>query len=138
MFKNTRLLTVLALMFLAAPKLFAQENIYRAVIDGTQNPPQIVFSDANIGISDSGTGRYVLTFDTPVIFLLGASLSQGGGFDVAPTFFSATRNSADRRQVSVGILQIPLVDNAAHGKSDAVFSLKFILESPIIYEDGFE
>lgn len=138
MSKATCVLAVLFLALIAIPDLPAQEVIHRAVIDGTQNPPQVVFSDANIGITDSGAGRYVLTFDTPVIFLLGTSLSQGVGFDVGPTFFSATRDSADRRRVSVGMYQVPAVINASHTRADAVFSLKFILASPIIYEDGFE
>ena len=133
-----RLLITLLLLVGATAELHAQQSISYAVIDGTQDPPRILFSDADIQIADTGAGRYTLTFESPVVFLLGTSLSLGPGFDVARTFLSATRNSADRRQVKIGILQIPLADNASHAQSDALFSLKFILAPALIFENGFE
>ena len=133
-----RYFIIVVLLLVAMPDTQAQQLMSYAVIDGRLNPPQIVSSDANIQIADSGTGRYTLTFETPVVFLLGTSLSQGADFDVGTTFFSATRDSDDRRRVSIGIFQIPLVDNAAHAQSDAVFSLKFMLLSPLIFRSDFE
>jgi len=136
--KLSCLLILLFFLTLAAPPVAAQDAFARAVIDGTQNPPQIVFSDANIQITDGGAGNYTLTFDTAVVYLVGTSMSRGPGFDVAPTFLSAVGNSSDRRQVNIGIYGIPFVDEAAHNRVDAVFSLKFITASPLIFENGFE
>lgn len=132
------LISVLLPLVGAVPTLSAQETVAHAVIDGTQNPPQILFSDANFQISDISAGNYILTFETPLVFLLGSSMSRGPGFDVGPTFLSAVRNSADRRQVNIGIHVIPLENNAAHAKVDALFSIKFITLSPLIFENGFE
>lgn len=122
----------------AAPPLAAQDSFSYAVIDGTQTPPQILFSDANIQISDGGAGYYTLTFDTAVVFLVGTSMSRGPGFDVGPTFLGAVRNSSDRRQVNIGIYGIPVQEDVVHGRTDALFSIKFITLSPLIFENGFE
>jgi hypothetical protein len=40
--------------------------------------------------------------------------------------------------VNISIYGIPLQNNAAHGRADAVFSLKFITASPLIFDNGFE
>jgi hypothetical protein len=132
------LLAVLMPLAFAATDLAAQATPAYAVIDGTQNPPQILFSDVNIQISDGGAGDYTLTFETPVVFLLGTSRSRGLGFDAYPNFLSAVRNSADRRQVNISIYGIPFEDEAAHGRTDAVFSLKFMLAPQLIFGNGFE
>jgi len=138
MYRFCCLLTVLfSVAFIALP-LAAQDTFARAVIDGTQNPPQIVFSDTNIQITDNSAGNYTLTFDTAVLYLVGTSMTSGPGFDVGPTFLSAVGNSSDRRQVKINIYQIPAGNEAQHERADALFSLKFITASPLIFENGFE
>jgi hypothetical protein len=116
----------------------AQEVSGRAVIDGTQNPPQVLYSDVEFAISDAGTGSYTLTFETPVLFLLGTSMTQGPAFDANPTHLRAIMDSTDRRLVQVQTREIHADVDGVHTAQDAQFSLKFILESPLIFENGFE
>jgi len=125
-------------MLFAVTAVNAQEVPAYAVVDGTQTTPQIVFSDVAFAIADNGTGNYTRTFPTPPLFLLGTPLSQGPAFDVAPTFISAVRDSSDKRRVKVYIRGLHTDVDGVHVPQDATFSLKFILTSPLIYEDGFE
>lgn len=116
---------VFAVLLFQVPQLAAQVSGY-AVIDGTQNPPQVIDSTVNVAIADNGTGNYTLTFDLPVVFFLGTSLTEGPGFDVASSFLTSTQDSLDRRKVRVNV-RYPTLD---HFAVDAQFSIEVRLEAP--------
>jgi hypothetical protein len=107
------------------PDLAAQVSGY-AVIDGTLNPPTVVTSTVNVAIADNGTGSYTLTFDQPVVFFLGTSMTEGGAFDVAPSFLTATQDALDNRKVLVNI-RYPSLN---HFPVDAQFSLEVRMAQP--------
>lgn len=121
-----------ALLFLACftPLLCAQEAPGYAVIDGTQNPPQIVYSTLNIAITDNGAGSYTLVFDNPVAFFLGTSMTEGPVFDAGPTLLSAIVDSSDRRRVNVKTFSVHVGFAGSHSPNDALFSLEVGLAAP--------
>lgn len=116
---------VFVVLLFQAPSVAAQISGY-AVIDGTQNPPQVIDSTVNVTIVDNGTGSYTLIFDLPVVYFLGTSLTEGPGFDVSASFLTATQNSLDRRMVKVNV-RYPTSD---HFAVDAQFSIEVRLEAP--------
>jgi hypothetical protein len=81
-------LCALFCLALIAPPLAAQDAFSRVVIDGTQNPPVVIFKDPTIQnqVSDDDVGDYTLTFDTTVLYLIGTSITRRPGFDAAPRF----------------------------------------------------
>jgi hypothetical protein len=119
-------LCALAILIFQAPGLAAQVITGYAVIDGTQNPPQLVSATVNVVIADNGSGNYTLTFDQPVQYFLGTSLTQGPGFDAGPTFLTAVQDSLDRRKVNVNI-RYGAMD---HFLQDGKFSIEVRLVAP--------
>jgi len=61
-----------------------------------------------------------------VVFFLGTSITEGGAFDVSPSFLTATQNSSDRRQVLVNT-RYPSYE---HWLVDAKFSIEVRLAAP--------
>jgi len=116
---------VFVVLLFQVPQLAAQVSGY-AVIDGTQNPPLVIDSTVNVTIVDNGTGNYTLTFDLPVVYFLGTSLTEGPGFDVSASFLTATQNSLDRRKVLV----TTLYPSYEHFPVDAQFSIEVRLVAP--------
>lgn len=132
------LLTSLILFIALVPDLLAQDTPAYAVIDGTQNPPQVVSGNLDVAIADNGAGNYTLTFDSPVLFFLGTSQSQGPVFDAAPTFLSAIRDSSNKHKVNVKTFGIHPDATGGHVATDARFSIKVFSLPLLIFEDNFE
>jgi len=130
-----RLFPAIFLSLSFAPGLSAQVTPGYAVIDGRQNPPQIVVADINIAITDNGVGRYTLTFDDPVVFFLAKSMSEGPGFDAGETILTAVQDSTNKQKVRVGTAAI-VANSEGHSSTDALFSVK-VLSIPI-FVNGFE
>jgi len=124
MFKRKQLLAAFLLLISFAPALFAQVEPGYAVIDGTQNPPKIIFSNINIVITDNGTGNYVLDFDSPVVFFSGTSLSSGPVFDAGDTVLTAVVDSSDESKVNVKTRFVGSLASSGHPLSDAQFSIE--------------
>lgn len=114
------------LLLLCSSPLAAQQGSDYGVIDGKQNPPQVVSSTVNVAVADNGSGNYTLTFDQPVVFFLGTSMTEGPVFDVGPSFLSAVLDSSDRRKVKVNIRYVTL----DHFSLDGVFSFEVRLATP--------
>jgi len=117
--------TSVVLLF-QTPFLLAQQAPGFVVINGAQNPPQVVAGNINVVIADNGIGNYTLTFDRAVEFLLGTSMTEGPGFDVADSFISTTLDSSDRRKVKVNIRYV----TGIHSPLDGTFSLEVRLAPP--------
>ena len=124
MSKRKQLLAAFLLLLSFAPVLPAQMAPGYAVIDGTQNPPQIVFSNINIAITDNGTGNYVLDFDSPVVFFSGTSLSSGPAFDAGDTVLTAVVDSTDQSKVNVKTRFVGSLASSGHPLYDAQFSIE--------------
>lgn len=124
----------LLLMVFFAPVLHAQVTPGYAVIDGTKTPPEIVFSDINISVTDPGTGWYILEFDEPVVFFTGTAFSKGPAFDVGSRILIATIDSTNERRVSINTRDVTASEG--HSPTDAWFSVK-VLSIPI-FLNGFE
>jgi len=104
------------------------------VIDGTQDPPQIVSSTIDIAITDNGTGNFVLQFEEPVVFFLATARSEGGGFDAGSAFLTAILDSANPYRVKVNTFTINPTEG--HSLTNALFSVK-VLSIPV-FVNGFE
>jgi len=122
--KYSLLLSTLWLLITSTPALFAQTSPGFAVIDGTQNPPQIVSSNINIAITDNGTGRYLLIFDDPVVYFNGTALPAGPGFDVSPAMLTAVQDSSDPKKIVVNTRVVDSSAASGHGLTDGRFSIE--------------
>lgn len=121
---SKHVLAAFLLLLSFAPDLFAQVAPGYAVIDGTQNPPKIIFSNINIAITDNGTGNYVLDFDSPVVFFSGTSLSAGPAFDAGDTVLTAVVDSTDQSKVNVKTRFVGSLASSGHSLYDAQFSIE--------------
>jgi hypothetical protein len=119
-----KILIAFLLLVLCAPALQAQAAPGYVVIDGTQNPPKLVFSNINVAITDGGPGSYVLTFDDPVVFFSGTALSKGPAFDAADTVLTAVLDSTDEHKVNVKTRGISTSAATGHALADAQFSIE--------------
>ena len=126
MFKRVFFLSVFLFPLVFTSALFAQDVSLYAVVDGSQNPPQVVDSTVDFAITDNGTGNYTLTFEQPVEFFLGTSLTEGPGFDASATFLTAVLDSGDKRKVNVNINYV----TSNHFAVDGQFSLEVRLTPP--------
>jgi len=134
---SSRLPSVFTLLLLIAqaPSLHAQTiPEFHLVIDGTQNPPQVITGDIDVAITDNGTGNYTLVFDDPVDVFLGSSLTKGPGFDVGSSFLTAIQDSLNRNRLQIKTWSVNVAEG--HSPMDALFSIK-IVELPI-FINGFE
>jgi len=126
MSKRKQLLAAFILLLSFAPALSAQVAPGYAVIDGTQNPPQIIFSNINVVVTRNGTGagNYVLDFDNPVVFFAGTSLTAGGGFDAGDTVLTAVVDLNDASKVNVKTRYVGSSATDGHSPYDARFSIE--------------
>lgn len=124
MSERMQLLAVFLFLLSFAPVLPAQVVPGYAVIDGTQNPPKIIFSNINVVITDNGTGNYILDFDSPVVFFSGTSLTAGGGFDAGDTLLTAVVDSNDASKVNVKTRFVGSLAASGHSPYDAQFSIE--------------
>lgn len=69
-------------LFFISQHAISQNPKGSVILDGTQNPPEIVYADVSVAVSDNGTGNYVLTFEDPIAAVSGQSFSKGPLFDV--------------------------------------------------------
>lgn len=117
-------LSLILLLATSTPTLHAQVSPGYAVIDGTQNPPAVVFSNVNVQITDSGTGNYVLTFDDPVVYFSGTSISAGPSFDAGRTMLTAILDSSNPNRVNVSTRVVDTSSSTGHAPTDARFSIE--------------
>ena len=134
MCRHMQSLAVLVLSIFISPAVGAQLATGYAVIDGTQDPPQVVSTNIDLSITDNGTGNFVLLFDEPVVFLLATARSEGGGFDAGSTFLTAIQDSANPYRVNVNTFTINPLEG--HSLTNAIFSVKVV--SIPVFVNGFE
>lgn len=132
---STRLRILSAVLALQiAPVAHAQLTPGYAMIDGTQNPPQVVSRGVNVQVTDNGPGNYTLVFEEPVVFFLASPLTSGPFFDAGSALVTAILDSSDPRRVDVRTHVLGSTEG--HPFSDGQFSVKVL--SFLIYENGFE
>lgn len=123
--KQLKHLLAAGLLLMAfTPVLQAQVTPGYVVIDGTANPPTVLFANVNVAVTDNGTGSYVLEFDDPVVFLSGTSVTKGAGFDTYTTMLTAVVDSNNPDRVLVSTRSINVLASSGHPAADAQFSLE--------------
>lgn len=110
----------------------AQEPIGQVIVDGTLDPPEIVYSNVAVAITDNGNGNYILDFEEDISGVSGSAFTKGPVFDAPLTVPNFVIDSGNPSRLNV------LIRLMSTGSTiDGHLKLEIWFEN-IVFEDQFQ
>jgi hypothetical protein len=79
----------------------AQEPIGQVIVNGTLDPPEIVYSNVAVAITDNGNGNYILDFEEDISGVSGSAFTKGPGFEAPLTVPNFVIDSGNPSRLNV-------------------------------------
>lgn len=123
---------VVILLAIQSACVMAQEPVGQVIVDGTVQPPEIVYSNVDVSVTDNGTGNYILAFDESIAGVSGSSFTKGVAFDSYLTVASFVIDSSNPSRLNA------LIQMMSTGSTvDGHLKLEVWFEN-IVFEDQFQ